>query len=282
MKRSLKFLNLCDYIQTQTSSQKLLLLFLAKSADGNGRSYHSVDSISKRTQLHHATIHSGKTYLKSLGILDWQRRTNQYNHQANLYELSLPRMEELAAQGKEHFETSRKATSQTSDISNHATSQKSDMSPTQNDMSPTEVDIVGKPTLEPYSVVEPTSLFEPSSSLEPAGSDPSAEIERGKQAPISAETSAASTRHAVSLGRDPARTVRSQTALLSIAGSRFQSPAEWTASIRRCGTFPDSDEPRPYTLKTDGRYATGTAWVFWQNDHWEVVEVTNGERLVQP
>lgn len=110
---SLEYVRLAWLIKTRTKNQKpcsttkLLLVFLASRANGDGNSWYGYAAISKQTGLSIATINRATKHLKELGILAWDKGyKNQFEKKTNYYYLNLERMRELAdRQEKEAADT---------------------------------------------------------------------------------------------------------------------------------------------------------------------------------
>lgn len=103
-KASWLFLDLAFKIQVAPRhyAAKLVLLFLAKTANNSGRSYHGYRSISAHLQLGHSAIHTSLVYLRDgLGILSWEQGSGGFQkRKTNDYTLDLTAMTALvAAQG---------------------------------------------------------------------------------------------------------------------------------------------------------------------------------------
>lgn len=81
-------------IMTPTSSQKLVLLHLAISADKNGKCWGSIESIAKFCSLSPRAVTRATAYLKREGILRWERG-NSFTKQSNTYYLQRGAMEAL-------------------------------------------------------------------------------------------------------------------------------------------------------------------------------------------
>jgi hypothetical protein len=103
-KASWLFLDLAFKIQVAPRhyAAKLVLLFLAKTANNSGKSYHGYRSISAHLQLGHSAIHTALCYLRDeLGILTWQQGSGGFQKKnTNDYRLDLQAMTALVeAQG---------------------------------------------------------------------------------------------------------------------------------------------------------------------------------------
>jgi hypothetical protein len=103
-KPSWLFLDLAFKIQVAPRhyAAKLVLLFLAKTANNSGRSYHGYRSISAHLQLGHSAIHTALCCLRDeLGILTWQQGSGGFQKKdTNDYRLDLQAMTALVeAQG---------------------------------------------------------------------------------------------------------------------------------------------------------------------------------------
>jgi hypothetical protein len=100
-KASWLFLDLAFKIQVAPRhyAAKLVLLFLAKTANNSGRSYHGYRSISAHLQLGHSAIHTALVYLRDdLGILAWQQGSGGFQKRdTNDYILDLKAMTALVA-----------------------------------------------------------------------------------------------------------------------------------------------------------------------------------------